>query len=113
MTWSPETDARLLHLRDEQRLRFSTIAPLLHKSRSAVVGRYYRITGHGFPSDRRHRPRKQASGPKLAHHEMRGVPAAKYPYAPDCSCPDFAWDDDHCGAVMAAGGFPILERRAA
>lgn len=36
------------------------------------------------------------------------------PFEPDASCPDFAWDDDHCAAVLAHGGYPALQfRRAA
>lgn len=114
MSWSPDIDAELLRLRDEEQLKFSRVALKLGKSRGAVLSRYYRLIGHGFPSD--YRRRLPSAVPMTGGARLERIPEvrpAKYPYAPDCSCPDFAWDDDHCDAVLAAGGFPILERRAA
>lgn len=115
MSWNPDHDEKLLRLRHDDRLDFGSIALVIRKSRGAVIGRYYRLIGHGFPSDRRYRVKGQIKAPKLVAERDRSteIRPAKYPYAPDCSSYDFAWDDDHCGAVIAHGGFPVLERRAA
>jgi transposase len=50
--------------------------------------------------------------PMVATYE---ITASKEPFASDSSCPDFAWDDAHCEAVLALGGFKSIEdyRRAA
>lgn len=106
-------DARLLSLRNGERLSFSRISGLLGKTRASALSRYYRLIGHEFPSSRRKRkPPLAPSMPTPPRLGQNTVGVSKYPYAPDCSCPDFAWDDDHCAAVLASGGYPVLARRA-
>lgn len=48
-----------------------------------------------------------------AAHVIRDHKPSKAPYAPDCSCPNFAWDDLHCAAVREARpqGYPVLAVR--
>jgi hypothetical protein len=47
-------------------------------------------------------------------HRYLTLTPSKHPYAPDCSCPDFAHDDQHIEAIAKAHGhgFPYLARTA-
>lgn len=59
------------------------------------------------PYVRRVRPAKRR------HRIYDNLQPSKTPFASDDSCPDFAWDDDHCAAVLALGPYPVMPRRAA
>jgi hypothetical protein len=80
-------------------------------SRGAMSGIVYRL---GLTKTRYVKgPRKaREPQPSGAMHRFRGnILPSEAPFAPDGSCPDFAWDEAHCGAVIERGGFPILPAR--
>lgn len=107
VSWTPEMIAQVAGLHAES-YSYQQIALELGVPRSAISGIVYRI---------RHPKPKRARKP-ITRENRPGTSAEcnipiKYPYAPDSSCPDFAWDDDHCGAVNALGGYPNLYARRA
>jgi len=68
-------------------------------------GSVARIVHHerkGYGSDRD----ETLSKPREPSHALKNLARAKYPFAADDSCPDFAHDDAHCAAIRARGGFP-------
>lgn len=91
----------------------SATARKLRVTRHVVIGVLYRhdhperITAYDI--SRRKGPRPPGKLPrKVVHHKPSTAP-----FAPDNTCPDFAWDDDHCEAVLSVGGYPILPLRRA
>ena len=110
--WTPEQDAILLRLRDKDGLTFSRLCHQVGKTKQGCISRYHRLKGNLFPSEVIREPGK--GRPKnYVTHVYRDLKPAKHPYAPDSSCPDFAYDDLHCEAVLAVGAFPILNLRSA
>jgi hypothetical protein len=107
--WTDEQWAEVLRLRDEG-VKFAVIGARFGLTKNAVQGRIYRRT-LSVPSAARTARREGSKRlPRSAYVSRRGhIEPARAPYAPDDSCPDFAWDDVHCGAVTAAGGFPVLD----
>lgn len=108
--WTDEIDAQITAMRADG-VPFPAIGKAVGASRGAVQGRYYRQTDQ--PSVRK--PRKRSDRPRKVtdpRHYYRSLKPSKTPFAADISCPDFAWDDDHCAAVLAIGTFPVLPRRA-
>lgn len=110
MSWTPELDARVLKLRHEAHKSFAQIGAAIGKTSRSVGSRYYRLIGKRFPSD------VVRDGQHLGRllepvHTFVDLKPSKFPFAPDCSVPDFANDDEHCAAVSAAGGYPALNLR--
>lgn len=91
-------------------LSYVEIAELFGITRFAVGGILFRLR-HGY-SNRRADSDRPTKKPIDAYHAYRDLQPAKAPYAPDCSCPDFANDDDHIRAVIAEGGFKWKVRSA-
>ena len=109
--WTKELDAELLRLRDKEGLSFPKTAKALGVRRDQALGRYHRLKKTKFQSlADRHLRRKRIYQP--CRHEKL-IEASKYPFAADSSCPDFAWDELHCAAVLAAGGFAAFKFRTA
>lgn len=91
----------------------SASARKLRVSRHVVIGVLYR---HDHPERIAAYDRSRQKSPReryKPYHWAIQYEPSKTPYAPDCSCPDFAWDDDHCEAVLSLGGYPILPLRRA
>jgi hypothetical protein len=101
---------KALALRTEG-LTHAQIGKILGATRQSICGMLWR---HDNPERARGYKVRNPDGRHGAKPSTIDYKPAKHPYAPDCSCPDFAWDDDHCAAVLAHGGFIALQfRRAA
>lgn len=83
-------------------------------SKSAISGIVFRLglTPKNYKKPNQ-KPREEWS--KLPARRMLNadIKPSLTPFAPDDTCPDFAWDDDHCAAVLAKGGYPVLQLRRA
>lgn len=107
--WTAEDDEQLIALK-RSGLSFAEISRLYGTTRNAIQGRLYRATGaHSRRKIRTSKPSSNGLAGDTKGRRNKQIVPAKYPYAPDTSCPDFAWDDDHCAAAMATGGFPAMK----
>lgn len=110
-SWTQERHDTLMRLRDQGE-SFTEIGRRLGISKQAAQGRWYRFTG--AYEKRIQRVRGVSTVNDTGARKFQDLKPAKYPFAPDSSCPEFANDDDHCAKVLAEGGFPVLAiRRAA
>jgi hypothetical protein len=105
--WNDERDAQLKAYRSAG-MSWDEVGELMGVTAASARGRLGRLKS-GRVKREYHR-----LGPsrRIGSGAVTGQPC-KYPYAPDDTCPDFAWDDEHCAAVLAEGGFKVLVRRAA
>lgn len=109
-SWTPEEAAEAVALVDWGHT-YAFVARKLGRSRSSIAGIVKRAKANAT------RPEIRIKRPPVhfgANFE-RATPIkpAKYPYASDCSCPDFAHDDLHADAVTGArpAGFPVMPDR--
>lgn len=94
---------------------YTQAAAKMGRSRSAIAGVVKRAKAKA------QRPEVKLKRPpvRFGANFERATPIlpAKYPYAADCSCPEFAHDDLHTSAVLREReiGFPVMPayRRAA
>lgn len=109
MFWTDEMDQTLFALKADG-LSHAEIARALKVSRCAIGGRLYRLR----PANS-HKRRTLPRQAKHSHKANAALLPSKTPFAPDFTCPDFAWDEDHCAAVLstAKGGFPVMPQRRA
>jgi transposase len=80
-------------------------------SRQAVSGIIFRM---GLTKKRWKRPESDDTPPQKLPTWRKlnaDIKPSLTPFAPDDTCPDFAWDDDHCAAVNALGGYVALNFR--
>lgn len=108
--FTPEMRADILEMAKNGLTHFE-IASIYGTSRSSIGGVIHRAS-HGYIYKR---DQPQAERTKIAgwHVPNPNLMPAKYPFAADESCPDFAHDDMHCEAVLAHGGYPTLIFRKA
>lgn len=107
-TWPAPLRRRAIALR-AQGFSNNEIGERMGVSRSAIGGLFHRLRKGFYDQPRKERERK--TGAVLSHR--KDIAPSKTPFAADDSCPDFAWDDDHCAAVNAGGGYPVLQVRRA
>lgn len=113
--WTKDNDEKLLDMR-RRGLTFAVCGRLLGVTRNAAQGRWYRVTGAHEKRTPRFKPEVVQRDRQVVVKDWRkskDIKPAKYPYAADCSCPAFAWDDQHCAAVLAAGGYSAFKFRTA
>jgi len=87
----------------KQGLTHEEIGVKLGATRAAVGSLFARIK-------RGHYERHAARNPAPpAFRFDRDIKPSRTPFAADCSCPDFAWDEDHLAAIRAVRptGFPV------
>lgn len=108
--WTPEETAKALaHVAWGH--SYAEIGRRLGRSRSSIAGVVKRA------KQRAERPEIRIKRPPVhfgANQErLTPILPAKYPFASDCSCPDFAHDDLHADAVTGArpAGFPVMPDR--
>lgn len=104
--------AEIARLADEG-VRYSEIARKFGKlSRSSISGIVWRHRNGFIPKDKRKKSERTRTE---AYHNLAHIEPAKYPFAPDSSCPDFAYDEEHIAAVLAErpNGFPVAFMRRA
>lgn len=109
--WTEERDDLLVAQRAIG-ATFAVIGRALGVTRNAAQGRYYRLTGLASAvKPRVYRLRSRTEVPR--HRTYKTLAPSETPFAGDDSCPDFAWDDDHCAAVLALNPYPVMPRRTA
>ena len=110
IVWTPERYAELERLLIEG-LSNAQISRKWNVSRNVVAGGVFRLRRGGGSGKPRKKPgpEKGRSKPSFGWAAV----ACTAPFQPDCSVPDFANDDEHVAAVMAAGGYPVLQLRRA
>ena len=108
-TWTPAERKRVLNLVAEG-VSYREIARRYHVSTNTISGLVFRQR-HGLKYKAEQLPSERRK--YEAVHAVRNHQPAKAPYAPDSSCPDFAWDDQHCEAVRGArpDGYPVMPVR--
>lgn len=106
--WNEDRKALVRGMKAEG-LSLREIALEFGVSRAAVSGIVHRLKPK-LPK-RAPRPKRQYTSRNRTDHTNKVSAPIRAPFAGDDSCPDFAWDDDHCTAVLARGGYPVLERR--
>lgn len=102
---TPEDRATIIRLA-ARGISYAALSREYGVTRSAIGGIVFRFHNPNYVQPNR---RATTRNPLDAYHVYRDLQPAKQPFAPDCSCPDFANDDAHCEAVNALGGFPALE----
>lgn len=112
--WTDEQIEEIKTLR-RQGLTPKAIAARLGRTPSVIAGILFRAGMTKAKRARKPKPRQESpSGRVWRTTNYDHLAPAQYPFASDCSEPNFAWDDVHCAAVLARGGFPALQfRRAA
>lgn len=100
-----ETRARVLELAKAGHT-YGEIGKMVGKTRGAISGVVFRARP----------PKPKSNAPEKTwepYHNYKDLKPAKYPYAADLTCPDFAWDDDHIALVLGARpmGFPVAFSR--
>lgn len=88
------------------------IARQLGLTRNMVIGRINTLTGRRERYEETRLPRqRKGDGGRARIATSWARKACRAPFEADDSCPDFAHDHDHVGAVLAAGGYPVLQLR--
>lgn len=105
--WPRERIERVMALVNKG-MPYPKIARLFGVTTNAVSGLVFR---ERHKDNMPKRPSRAKAEPFF--HVNPNLTPAKVPFAPDCSCPDFAWDDQHVAAVYAAraDGFPVAFSR--
>lgn len=110
--WTEDEWTEVLRLRDND-VGYAKIGHKFGLTKNAVQGRIYRRLLNipsAVSASLRVRPSRSVPNPYLTYRHLE---PSRTPFASDLTCPDFAWDDDHCGEVLGAGGYPVMPRRAA
>jgi hypothetical protein len=111
--WNDERCEEVTALR-KAGLSPAQIAARMGVNRTAVSGIIFRLglTEKRWkgPSKAEPRPSYKLPPRRLLNAEIK---PSLTPFAPDDTCPDFAWDEQHCAAVLAEGGYVALNLRRA
>lgn len=105
--WTEDEWTDVLRLRDKG-VGCAKIGSPYGLTKNAVQGRIYRRllnVPSAVKGSQIERPDRRVPNP---YTNYRHLEPSRTPFAPDHSCPDFAWDDEHCGAVLGAGGYPVI-----